>query len=191
MDGQSLYYGMNALSHNVIMANRKKLKAPKVLHCKGRHLNRNLQAVKPSAARMGGRAQDKRGSGPGTGIKKHRHVRNNLTMLVSFMSVSYVFQIPFEKGPDLTPLFIPLAKGSNLILRLPDYAPKTQRRRSQGIFYTMPKHNSIYEEPRPCRLLSQTRTPSARARNQSTSGKKSAPRYTPCPYITARAAEKP
>ena len=28
MGGQSLYYGMNALSHNVIMANRKKLKAP-------------------------------------------------------------------------------------------------------------------------------------------------------------------
>jgi len=28
MGGQSLYYGMNALSHNVIMADRKKLKAP-------------------------------------------------------------------------------------------------------------------------------------------------------------------
>ena len=27
MDGQALYYGMNALSHNVIMANRKKLKS--------------------------------------------------------------------------------------------------------------------------------------------------------------------
>jgi hypothetical protein len=32
MDGQSLYYGMNALSHNVIMANRKKLKAPNGLY---------------------------------------------------------------------------------------------------------------------------------------------------------------
>lgn len=28
MDGQAVYYGMNALSHNVIMANRKKLKNP-------------------------------------------------------------------------------------------------------------------------------------------------------------------
>ncbi len=27
MDGQALYYGMNALSHNVIMADRKKLKS--------------------------------------------------------------------------------------------------------------------------------------------------------------------
>lgn len=27
MAGQALYYGMNALSHNVIMADRKKLKS--------------------------------------------------------------------------------------------------------------------------------------------------------------------
>ena len=32
MDGQSLYYGMNALSHNVIMADRKRLKAPNGLY---------------------------------------------------------------------------------------------------------------------------------------------------------------
>jgi type IV secretory pathway VirB4 component len=32
MDGQALYYGMNALSHNVIMADRKKLKAPNGLY---------------------------------------------------------------------------------------------------------------------------------------------------------------
>jgi type IV secretory pathway VirB4 component len=32
MSGQSLYYGMNALSHNVIMADRKKLKAPNGLY---------------------------------------------------------------------------------------------------------------------------------------------------------------
>ena len=28
MDGEAVYYGLNALSHNVIMANRKKLKKP-------------------------------------------------------------------------------------------------------------------------------------------------------------------
>ena len=28
MDGEAVYYGLNALSHNVIMANRKKLKTP-------------------------------------------------------------------------------------------------------------------------------------------------------------------
>ena len=32
MGGQSLYYGMNALSQNIIMANRKKLKAPNGLY---------------------------------------------------------------------------------------------------------------------------------------------------------------
>ena len=32
MDGQALYYGMNALSHNVIMADRKRLKAPNGLY---------------------------------------------------------------------------------------------------------------------------------------------------------------
>ncbi len=32
MDGQSLYYGMNALSHNVIMADRKKLKSANGLY---------------------------------------------------------------------------------------------------------------------------------------------------------------
>jgi type IV secretory pathway VirB4 component len=32
MGGQSLYYGMNALSHNVIMADRKRLKAPNGLY---------------------------------------------------------------------------------------------------------------------------------------------------------------
>jgi len=47
MGGQALYYGMNALSHNVIMADRKSLKNPKGLYCKGRLKNRKLQAVKP------------------------------------------------------------------------------------------------------------------------------------------------
>ena len=28
MDGESLYYGLNALSHNLIMADRKRLKNP-------------------------------------------------------------------------------------------------------------------------------------------------------------------
>ena len=32
MDGPSLYYGMNALSHNVIMADRKKLKSANGLY---------------------------------------------------------------------------------------------------------------------------------------------------------------
>ena len=35
MGGQALYYGQNALSHNVIMANRKKLKSANVLYSQG------------------------------------------------------------------------------------------------------------------------------------------------------------
>ena len=53
MGGQSLYYGMNALSHNVIMADRKKLKAPKGLYCKGRfYTSKNIQAERGYAAQI-------------------------------------------------------------------------------------------------------------------------------------------
>jgi len=45
MDGEALYYGMNALSHNVIMANRKRLKAPKGLSYKRTHNKPTIQAV--------------------------------------------------------------------------------------------------------------------------------------------------
>ena len=39
-DGEALYYGLNALSNNLIMANRKTLKNPKGLYYKGRLINR-------------------------------------------------------------------------------------------------------------------------------------------------------
>jgi hypothetical protein len=38
--GEAVYYGINALSNNMIMANRKVLKNPKELYCKGRFPNR-------------------------------------------------------------------------------------------------------------------------------------------------------
>jgi hypothetical protein len=42
--GEALYYGVNALSNNIIMANRKLLKNPNGLYCKGTVNNRNLKA---------------------------------------------------------------------------------------------------------------------------------------------------
>jgi len=41
-DGQALYYGLNALSNNLIMANRKTLKNPKGLYNQGRICNREI-----------------------------------------------------------------------------------------------------------------------------------------------------
>jgi hypothetical protein len=45
MGGASLYYGLNALSNNLIMADRTQLKNPKGLYCKGTVNNRNKQAA--------------------------------------------------------------------------------------------------------------------------------------------------
>jgi len=44
-DGTALYYGLNALSNNLIMADRRKLKNPKGLYCKGTVNNCNKQAA--------------------------------------------------------------------------------------------------------------------------------------------------
>jgi len=52
--GEALYYGLNTLSSNLIMVDRKKLKNPNGLHCKGRLYNRKSQAGKPFAAQMDG-----------------------------------------------------------------------------------------------------------------------------------------
>jgi hypothetical protein len=45
--GEAMYYGLNALSNNLIMASRKELKNPKGLYCKGTEIIRNKQAVNP------------------------------------------------------------------------------------------------------------------------------------------------
>ena len=50
--GEAMYYGLNALSNNMIMANRKHLKNPNGLYYKGRLSNRKLQAVKPLRHKM-------------------------------------------------------------------------------------------------------------------------------------------
>ena len=66
MDGQALYYGLNALSNNMIMADRKQLKNPKGLYYKGteiiRHKN-NIQAVTAFAAQTDGRTKTSKTKG--------------------------------------------------------------------------------------------------------------------------------
>lgn len=57
MDGQALYYGMNALSNNVIMADRKRLKNPKGVYRKGTGTPRKQQAVRPQAAQGRGKGR--------------------------------------------------------------------------------------------------------------------------------------
>ena len=62
MDGEAIYYGLNALSHNIIMANRKKLKNPKGLYHKGTGTPRKTQATAQSAAQADRRTQGRKGA---------------------------------------------------------------------------------------------------------------------------------
>lgn len=50
--GEALYYGLNALSNNMILCDRKKLKNPKGLYCKGRASARKIQVKRSFAAQM-------------------------------------------------------------------------------------------------------------------------------------------
>ena len=54
---ESLYYGLNALSNNLILVDRKLLKNPKGLYCKGTGTPRIKQAVTPQAAQTDGRGK--------------------------------------------------------------------------------------------------------------------------------------
>ena len=54
---EALYYGLNALSNNLIMVDRKLLKNPKGLYCKGTGTPRIKQAVTPQAAQADGRGK--------------------------------------------------------------------------------------------------------------------------------------
>ena len=57
--GEALYYGRNAISGNMIMADRKSLKNPNGLYCKGTVIIRNKQEVKPFAAQMDEHPQER------------------------------------------------------------------------------------------------------------------------------------
>jgi len=130
MDGQSLYYGLNALSNNLIMANRKSLKNPKGLYCKGRDKTRKTQAVVPFAAQMDGHTQEK---------GENRNI--------SYPHLPYLiaekFQKDFEKGSVLPPVFDLLVRGCNPIPPVSGYALKTRERRQPTVFYITHTQNTI------------------------------------------------
>ena len=56
-EGEALYYGLNALSNNLIMANRKNLKNPKGVYRKGTGTPRKQQAVRPQVAQGRGKGR--------------------------------------------------------------------------------------------------------------------------------------
>ena len=73
--GEALYYGLNALSNNLIMASRKALKNPKGLYCKGRFLtSKNPQAERASAAqaRLNGQSHIKTAAYKGHTSMNHK-----------------------------------------------------------------------------------------------------------------------
>jgi len=126
--GEAFYYGLNAISNNIIMVNRKNLKNPKGLHCKGRLINRKKQqAKKPFAAQMDGQPQEKSMAQSGTA----KTAAEKISKLFS------------EKGSDLPPFFLLLVGGSNLSMGYLDYALKTQERRFTSVFYTISTQKSI------------------------------------------------
>ena len=55
--GEALYYGLNALSNNLIMVDRKALKNPKGVYRKGTGIPRKQQAVRPQAAQGRGKGR--------------------------------------------------------------------------------------------------------------------------------------
>ena len=56
---EALYYGLNALSNNLIMVDRKALKNPKGVYRKGTGTPRKQQAVRPQAAQGRGKGRAK------------------------------------------------------------------------------------------------------------------------------------
>ena len=54
---EALYYGLNALSNNLIMVDRKLLKNPKGVYRKGTGTPRKQQAVRPQAAQGRGKGR--------------------------------------------------------------------------------------------------------------------------------------
>ena len=130
MRGAALYYVLNALSNNLIMADRKKLKNPKGLYCKGTGNPRKTQAVVPFAAQMDGHPQEK---------GKDR----NISYPHLPCSIAEKFQKDFEKGSVLPPVFDLLVRGCNPIPPASGYALKTRGRRRPTIFYTAHTQNTI------------------------------------------------
>jgi len=127
---------MNALSRNVIMADRKKLKAPKGLYCKGRFYNRNLQAVLLFAAQTDGHPQERNGAASGT-RRKRPTPQEHFTHAYVVKKCRVKSQKLFEKGSVLPPLFLLLVRGSNSITGQSDYTRKNQKGAQKPLLTTV------------------------------------------------------
>ena len=131
---ESLYYGLNALSNNLIMVDRKKLKNPKGLYHKGTGTPRKTQATAPFAAQMDRQPQERSG--------------NKSDPRMPYWIVEKNKQKDFENSSVLPPVFLLLVRGSNPILTISDYPPKNQER-SFTVFYINHSHNSIWKGANP------------------------------------------
>ena len=116
--GEALYYGLNALSNNMILCDRKKLKNPNGLYHKGTGTPRKTQARAPFAAQTD-RARRKRAK------------RKNI-------------QRVFGTGSDLHPVFLLFVRGRFRTAQAPD-CPVRKQERSFATFYTNRLQNSMWK----------------------------------------------
>ena len=113
---ESLYYGLNALSNNLIMVDRKKLKNPKGLYHKGTGTPRKTQARAPFAAQT----------------DRERRKRAEMKNI----------QKVFGSSSDLHPVFLLLVRGRFRTAQAPD-CPVRKQERSFATFYTNRLQNSM------------------------------------------------
>ena len=113
---EALYYGINALSNNLIMVDRKLLKNPNGLYHKGTGTPRKTQARAPFAAQT-----DRE--------RRKRAERKNI-------------QKVFGTGSDLHPVFLLFVRGRFRTAQAPD-CPVRKQERSFATFYTNRLQNSM------------------------------------------------
>ena len=113
---EALYYGINALSNNLIMVDRKLLKNPNGLYHKGTGTPRKTQARAPFAAQT-----DRE--------RRKRAERKNI-------------QKVFGTGSDLHPVFLLFVRGRFRTAQAPD-CPVRKQERSFSTFYTNRQQNSM------------------------------------------------
>ena len=115
---EALYYGLNALSNNLIMVDRKKLKNPNGLYHKGTGTPRKTQARAPFAAQT----------------DRERRKRAEMKNI----------QKVFGSSSDLHPVFLLLVRGRFRTAQAPD-CPVRKQERSFATFYTNRLQNSMWK----------------------------------------------
>ena len=114
--GAALYYGLNALSSNMILCDRKRLKNPNGLYHKGTGTPRKTQARAPFAAQT----------------DRERRKRAEMKNI----------QKVFGSSSDLHPVFLLLVRGRFRTAQAPD-CPVRKQERSFATFYTNRLQNSM------------------------------------------------